>query len=654
MIDLKLIRIEELALVGPSYAKKLKKLGIETLWDLYHHIPTRFLDFSKKIPINELQLDEIATIHGEITSFVNTYTKSGKSMQIVTIDDGTGKVQAIWFNQIYLSRVFREGSQINIAGKLTFMGKKRAIISPEYEVIHTDGAAIHTAGIIPIYSETTGISSKWLRRRIFDSWKKYGEGIEEFLPTQILSKYNLVDFKTALHDSHFPSDMEIFERAKYRLAFNELLSLHTKNIKRKKAWEKNRVSAKLTINNLKETVEKFIKSLPFHLTLSQQEVVDEILIDLQKDTPMNRLLEGDVGSGKTVVAAIASYSCFLAGKKTIFMAPTQILAQQHFQTLNNLFRDTKVKIGIITSSSKINIDADILIGTHALLKIDINIKDIGLIVIDEQHKFGVEQRNMLIKKGEAPHILTMTATPIPRTVALTFFGDLELSTLNELPAGRQKITTWVVPEVKREDGFRWIEKQIKENKIQAFVVCPLIEESESETMVEVKAANNEYEKLQKTFPKLKIGLMHGKLKNKEKENVVSQFKNGDIDILVSTPVVEVGVDIPNATIMVIEAADRFGLASLHQLRGRVGRGSKKSYCLLMTENESERTKMRLEAMTTHISGFELSEIDLAMRGPGEIYGSTQSGIPELKIADWRDLELIKTTKEVADKLSNKI
>ncbi len=644
--DLQKILITELPLVGPSYAKRLAKLEIETVWDLFHHIPFRFLDFSKNSPINKLQIDEIATIRGTVKSFTNTYTKTGKTMQIVTIEDITGKIDAMWFNQIYLSSTFKEGFEVSLAGKLTWIGRKKAIIAPEYEIINQSGDQIHTGHLVPIYAETAGITSKWLRRRIYDGWKRYKNEFEEFLSEDILKKYGLVGFSQAIHGVHFPKNMEEFEKAKQRLAFNELLTLHIKNIKRKKKWQKNKFLQKLFID--RDKVDKFTKNLSFELTESQKKVAVEILADLGKDIPMNRLLEGDVGSGKTIVAAIAMYAVHLSGKQSVLMAPTQILAQQHYQTLTKLFKN--LSVGIFTATNKSIGEFDVIIGTHALLQGKIDLKNVGLFVIDEQHKFGVEQRNILLAKSSMPHVLTMTATPIPRTVALTFFGDLELSTLNELPKGRQKITTWVVSELKRKSGFEWIRDQIKKDNVQTYVVCPLIDESVTETMTEVKAANKEFENLQKQFPDLKIGLMHGRLKAKEKDDVIDKFKNKQIDMLVSTPVVEVGVDIPNATIMVIEAAERFGLASLHQLRGRVGRGSKKSYCLLMTESNTEKTQKRLKAMTKNLTGFELAELDLQMRGPGEIFGSKQSGYPELKIADWNDIEMIKNTRQVAENM----
>ena len=368
---------------------------------------------------------------------------------------------------------------------------------------------------------------------------------------------------------------------------------------------------------------------------------------------MNRLLEGDVGSGKTVVAAIAAFTAFANGYQSVFMAPTQILAQQHFVTLNEIFKPFSVRVTLATSEGvkKGPGKTDIFVGTHALIHKRVSFDNVALVVIDEQHRFGVEQRAHLVdltgKKKKAPHLLTMTATPIPRTVALTLYGDLDLSTLNELPKGRQKITTWIVPPQKRQGAYGWIDKEIEKESAQAFLICPLIEESEAETMKQVKAATVEYKNLKKLFVSRRVGLLHGKMKAKDKDIIMQHFKKSELDILVSTPVVEVGIDIPNATIMVIEAAERFGLSQLHQLRGRVGRGAKKSYCLLFAESHGQNVITRLNALTKGLSGFELAELDLKLRGPGEVFGTRQHGFLDLKIANWQDTELIKKAKELA-------
>lgn len=645
--------VQNLPFVGPSYAKRLEKLEITSIKNLLEHVPHRYLDFSLTSDINRVQVGETVTVKGQIISFKNQYTRSGRAMQILTVGDKTGSLEAIWFNQPFLAGTMRVGQTISLGGKLDFFGRKVAMLSPEYEIEKQGIASIHTGRLIPIYPETAGISSKWLRRIIHSAFEKYSDDFEEFLPNEILKKYSIIEYKKAIKNIHYPESSSEAEIGKKRLAFNELLMLHLANIKRKKLWQKHELANKLTIDV--KTIDKFVEDLPFKLTSSQEKTLNEILKDLAADTPMNRLLEGDVGSGKTVVAAIAAFASFSNGLQSVIMAPTQILATQHFNTLNRIFDKYKIRISLVTSQKKdINIGStDIFVGTHALIYDKLDFSKVGLIVIDEQHRFGVEQRTLLVKKTKkksiVPHVLTMTATPIPRTVALTLFGDLELSTLTELPKGRQEITTWIVPPAKRDSGYKWVYDKIKKEKTQAFVVCPLIEESDKETMAEVKAATAEFEKIKTMFPKLEVGLLHGKMKVKEKDKVIEDFRKGIIEMLVATPVIEVGVDIPRATIMIIEAADRFGLAQLHQLRGRVGRGDKKSFCLLMSESDKPKTQSRLEALTKSHSGFELAELDLTMRGPGEIFGTSQSGFPELKVANWSDIELIKQTKDVAEK-----
>ncbi|MGB6881844.1 MAG: ATP-dependent DNA helicase RecG, partial [Microgenomates group bacterium] len=505
----------------------------------------------------------------------------------------------------------------------------------------------------PIYPETARVSSKWLRAKISFAFSETKNNIYDYLPKSVKQDLKLSDLSSAIQKVHFPETYEDAEKGKKRLAFDELLFVQLKAAYRKNKWQQNQATHKFEVN--KRKVDEFINSLPFKLTKSQNRSVKEILDNLERKIPMNRLLEGDVGSGKTIVAAIAGYVCFLNERQSTLMAPTQILAEQHFITLKSLFKSYKVRVRLITSG-RVKSDpgrADIFIGTHALIHKKVNFDNIGLVVIDEQHKFGVEQRVRLIKKSKvkllAPHVLTMTATPIPRSVALTVYGDLDLSTLDELPAGRQPIKTWVIPPQKRESAYKWIEKQIKKDKVQAFVICPLIEESDKETMRQVRAAAAEYENLQKIFPDLKIGLLHGKQSAKQKNEVLNNFKKKKLNLLVSTPVVEVGIDVPNATIMIIEAAERFGLAQLHQLRGRIGRGEKKSYCLLFTESRSQKASARLSALQKTLSGFELAELDLKLRGPGEVFGIKQHGFAELKIASWQDEELIREARNISNK-----
>ncbi len=567
-------------------------------------------------------------------------------MQIGSVEDATGKIMVVWFNQPFLIKTLYPERLVSLSGKVGWFSRKLCLTSPDYEILDSEeGETFHTGRFVPIYAETAGLSSKWIRTKIRGAFAEVS--IEEYLPQDFLTRKNFIGFKEAIRKVHFPKDLKEVEEGRRRLAFNELLNLQLKSEFRKLNWSKNKVKNKLKV--VAPEINQFIDSLPFKLTESQDKAIAEIVNDLKKDLPMNRLLEGDVGSGKTVVAAVGAFVSFLNGYQSLIMAPTQILANQHYQTLKALFDKFNVRISLITSDiKKIELGrSDVFVGTHSLIHSKVDFDKVAFVVIDEQHRFGVEQRQHLVKKTGTPHVLTMTATPIPRTVALTTYGDLDLSVLTESPKGRLKITTWVVLEMKRKGAYKWIEKEIKGKKSQAFIICPLIEDSLSETLADVKSVTTEFEKLKKIFKDLKLGLLHGRLKPKEKEKILKNFKDGKIDILVSTPVVEVGIDIPNATIMVIEAAERFGLAQLHQLRGRVGRSEKQSYCLLFSNFHSGTAYARLKAMEKSHSGFELAELDLKLRGPGEIFGTAQSGFPELKVASWGDIELTKEAKDVA-------
>lgn len=648
----------------------LEKLGITTFYDFLFHLPFRYDDLSVISPINRTQIGEMVTIQGTVTDVQNEYLKSGKKLQRATISDNTGTIDATWFNQPYITKLIKTGDTLALAGKIGFFARKKTIESPVYETITPNEKSLHTGRIVPIYPETRGISSKWLRKQVHILLSQ-NEFID-FLPPDMRVRYNFPSLIDALQQIHFPSSLEKATKARQRLAFDELLITHLSGLKRKKDWVENLTTQAFILQSFQKDIDAFIAKLPFTLTLTQQKAVSEIFLDLQKGKPMNRLLEGDVGSGKTVVATIAAFLTHLNGFQSVFMAPTEILANQHYNTISNLLSPLGVKIGLATSSSKYYVlssmhkdkkethntkyilhNTDILVGTHALLSDKINFDNLGLVVIDEQQRFGVAQRGIIRKKGTNPHLLTMTATPIPRTIALTLYGDLDLSVLDELPKGRKNIKTWLVPGEKRNNAYEWIRKQILDTKGQAFIICPFIEESES--MQTIKAAAKEFEHLQKNvFPDLKIGLLHGKLKAKEKDEILKSFKEKKFDILVATPVVEVGIDIPNATIMVIEASERFGLSQLHQLRGRVGRGDKQSYCLLFTQSNNPQTIKRLKAMeTTHI-GAQLAELDLKMRGPGDMYGTKQHGEVMLKIANFSDFELIETTKKEAENIFKNI
>ncbi|MFZ5366319.1 MAG: ATP-dependent DNA helicase RecG [Patescibacteria group bacterium] len=655
--------VSKLYMVGPIFAKRLSKLGIKTVEDLIYHFPHRYEDFSLVSDISRVQPGETLTIKGQVLSIKNEYTRSGKKIQKAEVADSTDKIEIVWFNQPFLVKTIKVGEWYNLSGKVDWFGRNIVMVSPEYELLRKQitedrqQKAIHTGRLVPIYPETYGVSSKWLRSRIAPLLEQILPSINDFLPKEITQTYNLLNLPPALRWIHFPENKIQAEQARNRLAFDELFLIQLAGLKRKQDWQKKTLSNKFFIDQ--EKVLDFIHSLPFELTGAQKRSLREILANLAFDKPMNRLLEGDVGSGKTVVAAIAVYIAYLNGFRSVLMAPTEILANQHYQTLNQLLSPFGIKIALLTGSKKhfplptSHFPPNVYIGTHALIQKGIKFENLGLVIIDEQHRFGVEQRGELIKKGSSPHILTMTATPIPRTIALTLYGDLDLSVLDEMPPGRQRIKTWVVPPIKRQPAYNWIRQRVKGTSEQAFIICPLIEESE--TLKSIKAATVEFENLsKKIFPDLKLGLLHGRLKSKEKDEVIDRFRQGTLDVLVSTPVVEVGIDIPQATIMMIEAADRFGLAQLHQLRGRVGRSVKQSFCLLFTEVTEGRAIQRLKAMEKMYIGAELAELDLKLRGPGEIYGTAQHGFPDLRVASFTDLGLIKQTRQAAESVIDKL
>jgi len=631
------------------YAKRLEKLGIQTFEDFLYHIPSRYDDFSLTSKINRVQPGEVVTIQGTVSEITNEFTKNFKRIQKAEIADETGTIEVIWFNQPYLTKIIHAQDKIAISGKIDWFLRKIVMQSPDYEII-TSSPAIHTGRLVPVYPETKGLTSKWIRRQTYNLIRDNRLQFTEYLPESTLKELELFSFSQAIEEIHFPKLPINAFKSRQRLAFDELFLLQLSAMHRKLNWNKNLTSNPFSVDKFNDKINEFINKLPFTLTNAQKRVVDEIFKDLALEKPMNRLLEGDVGSGKTVVSAIAMYLTFLNGFQSVLMAPTEILAQQHYQTVSKLLQPFKIKIGFATGSQKTKLkDFDVMVGTHAVLEKGINFERLGLVVIDEQQRFGVEQRALIRSKGKNPHLLTMTATPIPRTIALTLYGDLDLSILDEMPHGRKQIKTWLVPDEKRISGYSWIEKQIKETKSQVFIVCPFIEESE--TMQTVKAASKEFENLQENvFKNLKLGLLHGKMKSKDKEAILEKFRTGKIDILVATPVVEVGIDIPNATIIVIEAAERFGLAQLHQLRGRVGRGDKQSYCLLFTESKNPETLERLKAMEIHNFGAELAELDLKLRGPGEIYGTMQHGRKMLKIASFSDFDLIQKVRKEAEKI----
>lgn len=646
--------------VHKMYANRLEKLGIFTLEDLLFHLPSRYEDYSMISKISQVQPGETVTIQGQILDFKNQYLKNTRirTIQKATVVDETGGIELTWFNQPFLAKSMQKNFTISASGRIEGVGKRISIQSPEFEILSNDVSPVHTGRLIPIYPETKGVSSKWLRRQIDTILKNHQNELLEYLPQNIIKKFQFVDLAKAIKEVHFPQNLESAQKAKERLAFDELFLMHLSGLKRRKEWKEKITTQPITFKKYQKELNNFLASLPFTLTNAQQKALNEITNDLQQNKSMNRLLQGDVGSGKTIVAAIAMYMAHLNGFQSILLAPTEILANQHFATISKLLSSLGIKVGIVTGSKKfsaLNSEFSILIGTHALLSEKIKLQNLALVVIDEQQRFGVEQRGIIREKRQNTHLLTMTATPIPRTVALTMYGDLDLSYLDEMPHGRKKIRTWLIPAEKRNAAYNWINSQIREMHSQTFIICPFIEQSEN--MRTIKAAKKEYERLKKEiFPDLKLGLLHGKLKSKEKEKIMQDFKNKKFDILIATPVVEVGIDITSATIIMIEAADRFGLAQLHQLRGRVGRGDKQSYCLLFSESQTDTTKNRLKSLEKIYSGAQLAELDLRLRGPGDMYGTAQHGIPKLKVASFSDTLLIQRTRfeaqEVFPNLSN--
>jgi ATP-dependent DNA helicase RecG len=683
--------IEQIPRIGPSFQKKLKKLGIRTVKDLIFHFPHRYEDFSNLTEIAKAKLGEKVCIRGKILAIENT--KTWKKRMILTeaiVKDETGAMKVIWFNQPYLINVLKEGDFVSLAGKVAFGRKSKRDLpeiylqSPTFEKILPEKELLHTGRIVPIYPETEGLSSKWLRMMIRPLLKKLKDKIEEFLPEEVLKKYKLLPIKKAIWQVHFPDSLKLAKKAKERFSFEELFLLQLRVLKEKLKLKSKRANS-IPFNL--ELVKKFINSLPFELTKAQKKAAFQILKDLEKERPMNRLLQGDVGSGKTVVAILAALEVAKAGYQVALMAPTEILAKQHLKTFSEFLKNFEIKIGLLTSSDcrilnqKISEkkllekiregEVKILIGTHSLIQDKVKFKNLALVILDEQHRFGVEQRSKLVQQSEIynlqspikiPHLLSMTATPIPRTLALTIYGDLDLSIIDQLPKGRKKVITKAIDPSQRERAYKFIRKEVKKGR-QVFVICPRIEPVSNDQLTEnkqliswaeVKAVKEEYEKLSKeVFPDLKIGMLHGKMKPDEKEKVMKDFKEGKIDILVSTSVVEVGIDVPNATIMMVEGAERFGLAQLHQFRGRVGRGNYQSYCFLFTESPSKKTAQRLQAIMECQDGFKLAEKDLEIRGPGEIFGQKQWGIPDLAMASLSDIFLVEKTRKAAKEILEK-
>ncbi len=641
------------------HLKALAEIGVHTVGDFLNYFPRAYNDFSELKKISEVVPGEANTVVGEIQKLRTFRTPRGKTLITAKLISESGELDLTWFNQTFITRILRNGDEVVVSGKVQISPTgKHAMVSATFEKLSED--MLHSGRIIPVYrSHGKYISSKWLREKIYPLLH-LAKKLPQALPLEISEREQLMDFSEAITEIHFPTSFESLEKARKALAFEELFFLQLGGLRKKLDWERGARGSGKIIQNTPELLEEFAGKLPFKFTDAQKVSSGEIMRDLERDLPMNRLLEGDVGSGKTVVAALGIFLAVKEGFQAALLAPTEILASQHFRNFLQVLHPLGIRGELLTGSTpakkKKEISAklksgelDLVVGTHALLEAHVDFQNLGLVVIDEQHRFGVKQRT-LIKKDSTPHVLSLTATPIPRTLALTIFGDQDVSIIDELPPGRKPAITRIISPKKRVDSYRWIESEVEKEK-QVFIVCPLIEESEA---LEVKSAKQEFKRLsEEVFPHLKLGLLHGKMKPKEKDAVMRAFSEREIQILVATTVIEVGIDIPNATIMMIEAAERFGLAQLHQLRGRVGRGSDQSYCFLFSESDSEEVRTRLHAMEKISSGFELAKMDLRLRGPGEVFGVRQSGIPDLKVAKLTDHELIKKSRDAAEQLLEK-
>ena len=652
--------------VSTAYTARLRRLGIETVGDLLYHFPHRYDDYSSLKPINQLEYGDETTIVGTIWETRSRKSRGGREIVTSVVADASGTIEAVWFNQPYLVRQLRAGRRIVLSGKVDEYLGRLIFQSPVWEPLERE--LIHTARLVPIYPLTRGVTARWLRRllkRVVDHW---APRLKEHLPETVRQRAKLTTLGPAIRQIHFPDSEDAASEAHRRLSFDEFFFIQLGMLHQRQEWQSQSAQPVPSDQGL---LEAFLKSLPYELTGAQRRCVDQILGDMSQARPMSRLLQGDVGSGKTVVATAGMLIAVAAGRQAALMAPTEILAEQHYRTImeslaeaSTLGLEQPVSVVLLTGSLRrverrkvytalASGQADIVVGTHALIQQHVTFRDLALVVVDEQHRFGVAQRGILREKGDSPHMLVMSATPIPRSLALTVYGDLEVSVIDELPPGREEIETrWLLPR-ERERAYAFLRSQVESGR-QVFILYPLIEESDK---VEARAAVEEYERLQRDiFPDLTLGLMHGKMKGKEKDAVMTRFREGEIHILVSTSVIEVGIDVPNATVMLIEGADRFGLAQLHQFRGRVGRGEHRSYCLLLSDTvspedpQTRTTWERLRAIEDTQDGFLLAEKDLELRGPGDFFGERQSGLPALRLASLSNVAILEQARAEAQAL----
>jgi len=662
--------------ISSGLATRFNKLGVRTIRDLLYFFPYRHLDYSQRKTISQLTEGKEETIVANVWEAHETRLGGRRSTE-ATVGDETGNVRVVWFNNPYLAKKLVTNTRVVISGRVSLFKGRHVFESPEWELLE-DKELIHAGRLVPLYSLTQGLKPRQVRKLMKEVVDQWAWQVEDFLPSELRERCNLLELPQAITQAHYPENEVLKDRARVRLAFDELFILQLGVLSKKRDWQEGQPGSPISTKTA--VLKAFLKSLPFELTPAQHRALNELLADLAKPRAMSRLLQGEVGSGKTVVATIALLMAVANGYQGALMAPTEILAEQHFGTINDLLSragrleesedyihtysgflsrpfTVALLIGAISPARKREIhqlildgNIDIVIGTHALIQQEVEFHKLGFAVIDEQHRFGVEQRSALRQKGFNPHVSVMTATPIPRTLALTLYGDLDLSVIDELPPGRQAVKTkWLKPS-QRESAYAFVRKQIAEGR-QAFIICPLIEESEA---IQARAAVAEYERLsQEVFSELKLGLLHGRMSAEEKDEVMRHFRSGELNILVATPVVEVGIDVPNATVMLVESADRFGLSQLHQFRGRVGRGPEQSYCMLLAENPSEVARQRLDIIEKTYDGFKLAEEDLKLRGPGEFFGTRQSGLPDLRMAKLSDVALLELARSEAIRLFEK-
>ena len=657
--------------IGPQRAEQLQKIGLKTLEDVLFYLPRRYQDRSEILPISKIEPGTVATLCGTIASLDGRpgFRRGSVNIFKASVVDETGRIGVVWFNQPYLRKYFNKGDRILLHGRIELYKDKLQIVSPEFELLDTEEGAPEIDKIAPIYTLPQGFSQKMYRKLVKGVLEKNLPSVTEVLPFDIRARRKLLNIAKSLINIHFPQSHDL-ERAAYeRLSFEEFF-LYQMPLVLRKLKRKEKQGIPFEVDEI--FLDKFIATLPFSLTEDQKAVLGEIKADMRLPRPMQRLLQGDVGSGKTIVAVLASLIAANNGYQAAFMAPTEILARQHYEKLKaqlSIFHKkteirgekTEINVGVLTSSlsEKEKKQAlgeikkgkvDIVIGTHALIQGEIEFKRLGLIVIDEQHKFGVSQRALLPKKGVNPDILIMTATPIPRTLAITLYGDMDISFIRQLPKGRKKINTALYSLTERPTVYDFVKTQIRQGR-QAYIVYPLIEENPRLALSSAKSMYKEFS--QDVFKDFKVGLIHGKLDRHEQEEVMKQFRNGALDILVATTILEVGIDVPNVNVILIEHAERFGLSQLHQMRGRIGRGEHESFCFLLSEPQTEEAEARLKVLIAHTDGFRIAEEDLKIRGPGEFFGERQSGLTELKIANpLTQMHLLKSAREEVVRLLN--